>query len=258
MKKLLIGCGVLVALLLCGVGFLAWRFWGDIRTLQQQAEASITRLNDLQAAHPFDPAAQAHLDTARFARALDLRAQLSDDLVRLGDEMEDLQRKEDAGESDLGVLEVVSRTLKAVSGVLPGFADRLTAAEMSWPEFAWHTRVLWATLYRVSLGLGSPALEPLRDSWSELEAIYAQMAKDQKGLPPLRDLVGEFPPTILAEAEAVMATDLSRVRSGLRVLEIEHLYMMPVSKADDLQYVSVPEEGADAPLPSPEPAAEPR
>ncbi len=264
MKKLFIGCGIVVLLLLGAAGFLVWRFWPEIRSMHEQAEASIARLNELEVAHPFDPAAQAHLDTVRFARALDLRVDLCDDLVRMGEEMDELKRKVDSGESDLGVFEVVSLQLRALADVLPHFAGRLAAAEMSWPEFAWHTRVLWATLYRVSLGVGSPSLEPLRDDYARFKDAYERAARESEGLPPLRDLIGQFPPAVLSEAETVMLTDLGRVRAGLRVLDLEHVFMLPVTDPDDLQYVTVPEEterrirAEPSPPVEPEPASAPR
>jgi|GEM_PF-1652071 len=261
MKKLFIGCGIVVLLLLGGAGFLAWRFWGAVRDIQIQADAAIVRLNELSTTHPFDAAAQAHLDPERFARALDVRARIGDDVSRVREQLDEMQRKEDSGETDLGVLELMELTLRAFAPLVPGFADRLIAAEMSWPEFAWHSRVLWATLYRASLGFGSPALEPLRDAWPAFKETYERTAREAHGLPPIRDLVGEFPPVVLSDAEAVMLADLDRVRAGLRATEFEHLFMRPVTTADDLQYVTPPEEAAalpPAPEPAPEPAPAPR
>jgi hypothetical protein len=264
MKKLFIGCGIVVLLLLGGIMFLFWEFGSDIRALQAQAQAALASLNALDKAHPFDAAAQTSLDSERFLAALDIRAQLAEDLVQLGDNMQELQRKEDAGESDIGWREMVHRMIGSVTGIMPKFAERLTAAQMSWPEFAWYTRVLWSVLYRVDIGVAEPGLEPLRNSYTNFKSKYDALRRDQKGLPELRDLLGEFPPAVLADAAAVMATDPQLVKQGLRVPEVEHLYMMPVTTTEELSYVDVPADTharieTEQPAPSaPEPAAAPK
>ena len=264
MKKLFIGCGIVVLLLLGGLMFLAYEFGPDIRALQTQAKAALASINALQTAHPFDAAAQSSLDAERFQVALDVRAQLADDLVQLGNAMEDLQRKEDSGESDLGWRGMAHQMLGSVTGIMPRFAERLTTAQMSWPEFAWYTRVLWSVLYRVDIGVGEPGLEPLRGSYTTFKTKYDALRRDQKGLPELRDLLGEFPPAVLSAAAEVMGTDLQLVKQGLRVPEVEHLYMMPVSTTEELSYVEVPAdthariETEQPAAPAPEPAAPPR
>lgn len=264
MKKLFIGCGIVVLLLLGGLMFLAWEFGADIRALQAQAQAALASLNALDKSYPFDPAEQTTLDAERFAVALDVRAQLADDLVELGDSMQELQRKEDAGESDIGWRELVHKMIGSVTGIMPAFADKLTAAQMSWPEFAWHTRVLWSVLYRVDIGVAEPGLEPLRNAYTTFKSKYDALRRDQKGLPELRDLIGEFPPAVLSAAAEVMGRDLQLVKQGLRVPEVEHLYMMPVTTAEELSYVDVPAdthariETEQPATPAPEPAAPPR
>jgi hypothetical protein len=262
MKKLFIGCGIVVLLLLGGLMFLAWEFGADIRALQAQAQAALASINAVGQAHPFDAAAQSTLDKERFQTALDVRAQLADDLVALGEQMEELQRKEDAGESELGWRQMVHRMIGSVTGIMPKFAERLSSAQMSWPEFAWHTRVLWSVLYRVDIGVAEPGLEPLRNSYSTFKSRYDALRRDQKGLPELRDLLGEFPPAVLSAAAEVMASDLQLVKQGLRVPEVEHLYMMPVTSTEELSYVDMPAD-TDARIKTeqpakPEPAAEPR
>jgi len=83
-------------------------------------------------------------------------------------------------------------------------------------------------------------------------------------MPELRDLLSEFPPTVLSAAAAVMVQDLQLVKQGLRVPEVEHLYMMPVTKAEELSYVDVPADTharieTEQPAASePEPATSPR
>jgi len=264
MKKLFIGCGIVVLLLLGGVVFLVIEFGPDFRALQAQADAALASINALQATHPFDAAAQSTLDPERFARALEVRALLADGLVQVGEDLAELQRKEDAGETDLGMLEMGHRMFRGVTPIMPTFAERLTAAQMSWPEFAWHTRVLWSVLYRADIGVAEPGLEPLRNSYTTFKTKYDALRHDTNGMPELRDLLGEFPPTVLSAAAAVMVQDLQLVKQGLRVPEVEHLYMMPVTKAEELSYVDVPADTharieTEQPAASePEPATSPR
>jgi hypothetical protein len=259
MKKLFIGCGIVVLLLLGCVAFLVWSFGGEFRQLQEQAEASITRINAVAASHPFDPAAQASLDAERFQRALDVRAAVADDLIQLGEDTQELQRKKDAGE--IGWWDMGHRIVQRATGVMPGFAARLEESQMSWPELAWYTRVMWSVLYRLDIGVGEPGLEPLRNSYTTFKEKYDALRREQKGLPDLRDLLGEIPPEVLVAAAQVMATDLQKVKQGLRVPEVEHLYMMPVTDAHELNYVDVPAEtkeriGKTQPAPAePQPAA---
>src|SRR5262249_29560833 len=80
MKKIFIGCGIVVLLLLGCIAFLAWRFWPQLQEFRHKTDAAVTRLNALTVAAPFDPAGITTLDTDRFARVLDVRAQICSDL----------------------------------------------------------------------------------------------------------------------------------------------------------------------------------
>ena len=261
MKKIFIGCGIVVLLILGIVGFLVYEFGADIRAIQEQAEQAVARINALDAKVPFDPAAQTSLDTDRFTTALEVRADLTDELVRIGEDLEEMKRKEDAGETDLGWMAMGHAIIGSMTNVMPMFADRLEAAPMSWPEFSWHTRLLWSVLYRVDIGMGEPDLEPLRNSYTTFKDRYDELRREEKSLPELRDLLGEFPAPLLASAAAVMATDLQLVRRGLRLPELECRYMMPVNDATELQSLEMSEdtkarieaEHVEAPAPEPDP-----
>jgi len=253
MKKLFIGCGIAVLLLLAGLGFLVWNFWGPIQAMRTKAEASLVALNDLQSSYPFDPQGLGHLDGERFARALDVRAALVGDFRTIEGELTELSRKADAGEADVGLLDFLGHMLGAIADVLPAFSRRLEAAQMGWNEFAWHSRVLWAVLYRVDVGAGDAALEPLRGSYTRLRESYEELRKGQKGLRDLRDVIGEFPPAIVSEAEALVGKDLERVRAGLGLPEIEHLFLTPVARLEDLQLApAMPQPGPPPAAPGPD------
>jgi hypothetical protein len=224
MKRIFIGCGIVVLLLLGGIGFLAWRFWPELQDFRKKNDEAVARLNALTISAPFDPAGISSLDTSRFAAALDIRAQVCTDLKAANERLSKLNDPDDQP----GMLEGMSLTLHELTSMMPRFADRLEAAHMSWPEFAWHTRLFWRVLQRISLGAGEPRLAELQDSYSRLEKVYDQ-EREHAELPQLKDLVGDFPPAMISEAEAVMATDVSRVRASLGMLEAERIFMMPSS-----------------------------
>lgn len=254
MKKLFIGCGIVVLLLLAGAGLLVWSFWGEIRQMQVQTEQAFARLDELRARHPFDGEHLEHLDPERFARALDLRAALEADFRAIEDRIRELDRKSEAGEEGAGVLDVLRATMQEVSAVLPNLARRLDEAQMSWPELAWHSRVLWSVLHRIDVGAAEAELAPLKGTWDKYSALYEQLAKEQRGMRPLRDVIGDFPPAVVAEASTLVSRDIDRVRRGLGLPELEHFFLTPVERLEDLQFAKEPRR-EESPAPAaPEPA----
>lgn len=252
MKKLFIGCGIAVLLLLGGLGALVWSFWDDIQLLRTQADSAMQRIEAVEAAWPFSAEGLQQLDGERFVRALELRAALVGDLRQAKDQIEELARKADRGDSEVGFMDFFGQMLGAVSGVLPTVAQRLEEGRMGWHEFAWHSRVLWAVLYRVDVGAADAALQPLRGSYTRLRETYEELRKQQRNLPDLRDVLGEFPPAIVAEAEALVARNLDRVQAGLALPDIEHVILAPYTHVDELQLATAPlptapPAGADAP-----------
>ncbi len=259
MKKLFIGCGIVVLLLLAGAGLLVWSLWGDFRQLQVQTEQAFVRLDELRTRHPFDGEHLEQLDGERFARALDLRATLASDFRAIEDRIRELDRKREAGEDGGGFLDVLRSSLREFSEVLPNLAQRLDEAQMSWPELSWHSRVLWSVLHRIDVGAAEAELAPLKGTWDEYSALYEQLAREQRGMRPLRDVIGDFPPAVVAVASSLVARDIGRVRAGLGLPELEHFFLTPVEQLEDLQFAKEP-RSEDAPAPAPpaaEPAAEP-
>lgn len=224
MKRIFIGCGVVVLLLLGGIGFLTWRFWTPMQEFKAKTEQAAARLNALNVSAPFDPAAVTRLDAARFAAALDLRALICEDLKGANERLSKLTDPD----ADVGMLAGMDLTLTELGAMTPRFADRLEAAHMSWPEFAWHTRLFWSVLQRVGMGAGDPRLTELSGAYKHLEEVYDQERK-QAELPQLKDLIGDFQPALISDAGAVMATDVARVRASLGMAEGEKFFMMPTS-----------------------------
>ncbi|HTE06787.1 MAG TPA: hypothetical protein VK824_11360, partial [Planctomycetota bacterium] len=111
------------------------------------------------------------------------------------------------------------------------------------PEFAWHTRLLWACLIRVDAGVGPPELEPLRGTFGRLnEAYEAARKRAGRDFPPLTEIIGTFPTPLLNEASALLVRDLDRVQRGLRFFGMDPQYMQPVSRMEDLQSLQLAPE----------------
>jgi hypothetical protein len=255
MKKIFIGCGIVVLLLLGCIAVLAWQLWPDFKDFRHKNDDAVARLNALVVSAPFDPAGLASLDTARFARALDLRAQICEDLKGVNDRLGKLY----APEAKPGPFESMKTTFRELGSMMPRYADRLEAAHMSWPEFAWHTRLFWAVLQRASIHAGVAQLEHLGGDYARLETIYDKQ-REKTDLPPLKDLIGEFPPAIIAQASEVMVTDVDRVQSSLGMLEGERIFMLPASDAALFGFDKLPdatEDRIEAQKQASQPPAEP-
>jgi len=234
MRKFFIGCGVLVLLVLGAIGLLTWKLYPDFREFEQSATASLKRIEALDRVHPFDPDGQSSLDTERFATSLGVRLRLGESLAAAEQRLVDMQQRyEDDG--DFGIFDLLGGMLGSFAGALDQFAQELEGAAMGWPEFAWHTRVLWGTLHRLDvLGLGDTALDPLRGEFLRFREHYEQLAQQHQQMPALRDQVEGLPPAVLASAEQVLAADLTRARASLRTIALDHVYMMPGSTLQEL------------------------
>jgi hypothetical protein len=182
MKKLFIGCGIIVVLILGGVGFILYQVWPQMRDLQTQWTVAFERIESVDREYPFDPLAQTELDAPRFAQSLDVRAAIADKLIAAGKRIDELA-KQHHNDEGVGVFDMLRGFFQTTTTILPDFAAHLEEARMSWREFAWHTRLLWACLYRVDAGVGPPELEPLRGSYERLKENYARAQRESKELP---------------------------------------------------------------------------
>ncbi len=237
MRKVFIGCGAVVLVLLGVIGFIAWKLYPVAREWQMGWTAAIEQLNELDTRSPFDPAAQTQLDTRRFALVLDVRAGLNDYFEGVARDIESLNR--DYEESDeVGLFDMVGGVFRAATPTLGEFAARLRAIDMGPTEFAFHTRVLWSALRRASTGVGGEALAPLRDSYDRFKAHYERMRREVAEMPPLDDVLADVPAGITAEAGLLLERDLQRALDGLRIVELDHLFLQPIRSIEDVSHVS--------------------
>jgi hypothetical protein len=224
MKKwIFIGCGSVLLILVGGVGFIAWTFYGPVKDMYTQWEVEHPRFEALTTSYPFDPAAQEALDRARFGEHLDLRVALVDEFMAM---QMDVARTVD--DESLGFIERMRAPFVQFTSLPSMLAAEFEFKKMSPAEFAWYSRVLWASLRSLDKGVGGEALAPLRDRYSTLRQRYDEAAKDDNELPPLDEIIGtedDFPPGSIELAQGVLALDVDRALRAVEVLAAEPMAM---------------------------------
>jgi len=253
MKKLFIGCGILVLLILGALGYVAYQVYPDASVGQERMVAALVQLKQLDQTHPFESEAQTQLDGQRFVQVLETRVNqteylrgLIDDLESLSDDVED--------DEELGLIDSIKLFIRGAkrSFLLMGeaagvFAENPAELEMGPSEFAWHTKVIWACLRRVDQGAGEPGLEELRGRFEEFEEFYMKQRQSNDDMPVLDALIGDIPAAVIAQASVVLASDIERVRLGLFAPELDHLYLlMPVQQLEDLGVVVEPQDAGES------------
>ena len=221
MKKLLLGCGVLLALGLASMGYVVWQLWPDIQQTAADAEEFERRLMDLEEAYPFEPDEQTELDGSRFATSLDMRVVIGrnvsdwkDSLDAFGDTIE---------ERDLGFIEeirgLITRFTKMFEIIAP-----LEDFSMSPSEFNYHTRVLWAALDTIDKGLGDdPAFDSLRSHYQTMKKQYNKNRAE--GSLEIEELIGQFDASVLSKARNILKTDPARVDQAVTHASAEAIFM---------------------------------
>jgi hypothetical protein len=243
MRKVLIGCGVLVLLAMGFIGYAGYRLWPSVSGWHKAWIEAVGELDALDERHPFDPDAQTALDAERFDLMLEVRVGLAGYFAEFKESLRSLEERGEA-DDERGWFDFSSSLFELMSPMLHEFAVRLEDAGMGPTEFAWHTRVLWAALARVDAGVAGPELEPLRGEYSRFREVYEQQAKGQEALLPLEDLVRSVPPDLLVQAAEVLARDPARVRQGLAITDFDYLYMQQPKNIEDLIELSAQPQAA--------------
>ncbi len=217
MKKLFIGCGVVLLVLIGVLAAFVWQLMPDIRAAQAAWEQTGERLQTLEQSFPFD--AETDLDPGRFASHLELRAALVGSL-------RDLESEIEAGEDDeeAGFSEILSRTLRGIAPLATAVGNAFEQARMGPSEFSYHSHVLWTVLRELDSGTGGPEFDPLRDRYSALSEIYDRSFEANKELPPLDEMIGPedgYPQGVLDAARIALASDMERAVEATSMLEIE-------------------------------------
>jgi len=229
MRKLFIGCGVVVALLIAALGYVTWRMYPSVKQLVEQWSLAKEQLEKLDTEHPFDPQAQKELDTVRFLSMLEARRSLTAEMQETNARLEELWK-----DGEVGVLNQLNQSLDAVSMVMPIYARHLQEVQTGPSEFAWYSRLLWTVLARVDAGAAEPELDPLKNQYTRFKELYDRMAREHR-FPLLSERLGEFPPAVVAEASRVMAADVGLVQAGLQSPELDLYYLTPLNHLQDVQ-----------------------
>ena len=258
MKKVLIGCGVVVLLALLFFGYLAYRLWPNVMNMQEQWAAASAELTALDRDYPFDVQAQQDLDPQRFGRMLDVRVELADYFTGVGERWTAMEQAHEA-EDGPGFIDELKGVIDQIAPVLTEVTTRLRAAEMSPQEFGFHNRVLWAVLARVDDNLAGEELEELRGRYTRFEEVYEAMRKEQPQLMALKDLLAGLPPAAVKSAEQLMAADLPRVSRAIAVTDVDHLYLQPqrFKEVEPVEALPPPTRASSPPEAAPDPAAAP-
>ena len=250
MKKVFIGCGIVVLIGLLAVGYLTYAVWPNATKFVQQWIAASDELNALDREYPFDARAQTGLDPARFEQMLDVRVQLADYFATVTAQMEAMKQQDGPG-----LIGQFQQVFDQFAPVLTEIAARLREVKMSPQEFAFHTRVMWGVLARVDSNLTGENLKELRGRYTKFKEDYEKLQGEERNhLANLDELLAVLPPEALKTAEEIMARDPARISLALTMTEIDHLYMQPQRIQDMHGEAPAPAE----PVPSPEPAPAPR
>jgi len=266
MKKVFIGCGIVVLIALLAGGYLTYAVWPNASKFVQQLIAASDELNALDREYPFDPHVQTGLDPARFEQMLDVRVELADYFATFTAQMEATKQQQEA-EGGPGFIGQLQQVFDQLAPVLSEVVARLREAQMSPQEFAFHTRVMWGVLARVDSNLTGENLKELRGRYTKFKEDYETLQRDEHNrLEKLDSLLATLPPEALKTAEEIMARDPARISHALAMTEIDHLYMQP-QRIQDMRGGAPamkpgPAEPAPAepapPPPQPEPAPAPR
>lgn len=215
MKKILIGCGVLVLLVLVGFGVMAWMLKDEFMAMTTEMAQQAQRMTSLEETAPFtEPSSPDEFDGDRFLASLSARETLLGNLESIGQNFEELENQ------DLGFMETMKKGMaagvEASTGVYAGIAEGLETADMGPSEFIYHTKVLWASLKSVDAGLGPEALAPYRNVFTLANNETAQQFRFQPGTPDSLEVFADgVPPAIVEKAVGVLGENVATLQQAL-------------------------------------------
>ncbi len=215
MKKILIGCGILVLLVLVAFGVMAFVFADDFKAMGQEMISSATTMVELEDQHPFtEPASADEFNSDRFLTSLSVRSEIMSNMAVLGERFERLESEE------LGFFDKIKEGMAAASdastGLYKGVGDALSDNGMAPSEFVYHTKVLWASLKSIDAGLGDTSLEAYRNVFTKANTETATQLKFQPGTPEsLEAFSANIKPDIVEEAVAALGNNVGLLEQGL-------------------------------------------
>lgn len=224
MKKLLLGCGILLAIGLGTLGFVVYQLWPDIQHLSERAQLFEARVSTIERENPFDAKAVSELDTERFASYLELRSEARVALMAMVEDVRALG--EQTEEEQPGMIEQMRTFLQRIPMVYDAILPLLETHRMSLAEMGWHTQVLWATLENIDSGGGgeSAQLDALRGVFPMLRKAYDEA--DTEDGRPLDELLAAIDASMVSSARRILALDVPRVKEGLLEPEVEAVLML--------------------------------
>lgn len=185
MKKILIGCGVLVLLLAGFVGYVLYQLWEPMKAFAETWEQSTFALMELEEQHPYDSETATEFNGPRFQAALDMRGDMRARLRELNDSMMAIEK---AGLS----FDAITDGLDAFKLTAESVVDEMSAAKMAPSELSHHMMCYWAAASSASAGGGDPAkLAPLIEEFHTFRKLYGEVRQRERDLVPLEDRLSE-------------------------------------------------------------------
>lgn len=241
MKKILIGCGVLVLLLGGFVGFILYQLWEPMVALGETWEQSIFALQELEERHPYDSETVTEFDAARFQVALDMRSDMRNPLRELHEAMIAIDKATVSSK-----LEAMTRGLDAVRVTFEIVVDELSAERMAPSELSHHMMCYWAAASSASAGGGDPAaLAPLIEEYHTFRKLYAEVRdQGQNDLVPLEGRLSEVSEPFVTGAREWLETSGVFEPVDKEDLIAELVLLQLSDPSNGLTFVELTDEGA--------------
>ncbi len=242
-KALFVGCGLVLALVLGLFGFAYFVLREPFAQWQAATEVQQARLIAINEAHPFE--AGETVDRERFTRHLELRVDVIAVFMTLSEEFARLQTDE-----ELGIVDMLRGFASPMIALPEALIDQFEQAEMGTPEFAHHSRLLWAVMRELDKGTGGDRFGSVRGRYAELKTHYEEAYGEIEEYPALDDLIGtaqDFPQETLDAALHIMGQDLELLLQATAAFAFEPLalqldkvdpsdpgtYAMPLGEANE-------------------------
>ena len=201
MKKLLIGCGILVLLFLGALGFLGYKLYPSAREMYDSIQSSTVAMEELDRRFPYDPQTADSFDQESFAEALAMRTELRGQMHLVSEIIEGAEHE------DAGVLDSMAQVFSALSDAIDRLIVTLNSGSMGPTEFSHHMLTYWAAASSAAAGGGDASeLASLIKEFETFKVLYSKKRDMREDMLPLEQRLSEVDEALTAGARAYLAT----------------------------------------------------
>jgi len=238
MKKILIGCGVVLLLVVGGLGYVAYVLAGDVKAVMVAIDRATSELERLDERYAYDERT-ATLDTQGFLRMLDVREVLAERMQEVGTELEAYAGA--AADDGPGLLDMAKWVLRTAPDLLGSFTRALEAERMGPTEFGAYTRIMWIALRRIDASADD--VSTLRGLYGDHKELYERETdRNYPDALPFDELLGDAPHPVVEAATEILRAHADRVREVLRYTTLDPFFMlMPIEASDEPHIVFLPD-----------------